>query len=143
MSYSHTRHPNDPDLIPEPPLWLAWYSDGYWVHDADGKAGVRLKGDERRDRGQVRHYPTLLRARKQIAPYGRRRRPKDEVVFYSDWAIYKWEGDRYVLKYEGTAGEKVDGHPLWERGVASSEEPPTIPERVLERTLASLREVAS
>lgn len=139
MSYSQARMPNDVDFFPEPPPWLVWFSDGYWSAD-EGKHITR--DGSRRDRGQVRHYPTLAKAKKQIAPYGRKHRPKDEVVFFNDWAIYKWEGDEYVLKFSGQSGEKVDGHPLWVRGVAKSEKAVAIPDRVLERTLASLKEVS-
>lgn len=135
MSYSQKRMPNDESVFPTPPLWLVWYSDRE-------NLGVGHPG-RASEQGQVRHFPTLAKSKTHIGintPTVANR----GGVFWADWAIYHWESDRYVKKYEGFLGEPAKGNPLFEKGAATDglqgESRDPLDEEV-EEALASIRAV--
>lgn len=100
MVYSIQQFPNKEYEFPPPPLWLTWVQGGVWRNGQ-----YHNEGD-----GQVRHQSSLQKAKKYISGYGGRYHGGLWVV---DWAIYKWENDRYVLQYQGKQGETKKDHPLW------------------------------
>jgi hypothetical protein len=128
MSYSQKRLPNDESEFPTPPLWLVWYSDRNYPPAGQPFASTQ---------GQVRHLATLARAKKQVSPYR-------GGGFPFDWAIYHWESDRYVKKYEGLIGEPSKGHPLFKKGAVTDGlqgQPRDALEEEVEEALASIRTV--
>lgn len=116
MAYTQKRFINDEAEFPTPPLWLVWNADITYdqVSYDRTQGGYRYTGLSTKDTGQVRHQPTLEKAKKNVHLTGTR----GAKTFFSDWAIYRWEGEKYVLKYSGVQGEPTASHPLWNKGVA-------------------------
>lgn len=94
MSYTLSHFPNKEYDFPPPPEWLVWTERARW----DAKSRTYVSDGT----GQVRHYSSLQKAKKQVSPY-------NSSSFRTGWAIYKWNGTKYVKYFEGDKGqEKVD-----------------------------------
>lgn len=96
MSYSLAKLDNHPEEFPPPPEWLVWMQDYEYNRVT--------RQYEPTGKGQVRHMPTLFKAKKRVADY-MRYDPEGTGLMRLDWAIYKWDGTEYVLQYAGKRGE--------------------------------------
>lgn len=129
MSYSQKPYPNDQAEFPAPPLWLLWRERRTYNQTTHSYEASEV--------GQIRHYPTLQKCKKEVSPYG-------DMPFHTDWSIYKWEGDQYVLHYSGKAGQIKADNELFQIRVSAKREPVRdVPEDVVEATLASIMQAAS
>ena len=139
MAYTQKRFTNDESEFPTPPLWLLWYSDvkhAQGVRNPDGSYHRESKGTL--DQGQIRHHPTLQKCKKGVYLGG----PAGRKVFWNDWAIYEWTGERYEKRYEGFQGETNTHNPLFSKGVArdGTHNPSReVLDEELEEALASIR----
>lgn len=116
MSYSQKTYPNDEAVFPRPPEWLVWY--GSYA------GGAR--------EGQIRHYDTLTKAKKHVSTY-------NNAAFYSDWAIYHWNGEKYTRQYDGKQGEQKNDNPLFqERIPAGTSRPREVDEDDMQAAIASI-----
>lgn len=114
MSYSLAKMKNFPEQFPPPPTWLVWQQD--WEYNRVTKSYDPL------DKGQVRHFPSLYKAKKRIADYSRYD-PDGTGIFRFDWAIYEWDGDKYVLQFSGNRGEVRQDNKLF--GIVVPKDGPT------------------
>jgi hypothetical protein len=127
MSYIQRTFPNAEYEFPEPPKWLVWYETYAW----------RQGGYQSTGQGQVRHYYDLQKAKKSISPgnYNGGR-------FTHDWAIYQWDGNRYVRHFSGKSGDHKDQNPLFQMRVRKDDKgrDVVVDENEVEQALASIRE---
>lgn len=113
MSYSLDQLPNDPDEIPEPPLYAVWVEQVEW----DWKTSQRVRKTRR---GQVRNVPTLSKAKRRITTYATPYNNREK--FDVDWAVYKWNGTKYELLFDGVAGEVRADNALYKQKVTKKTE---------------------
>ena len=148
MAYTQARFPNDEAEFPTPPLWLVWNADiDYTSATWDPATRTRdFNGLRSLPKGQIRHQPTLEKAKRNVHTTSRATGKRGDNKFWSDWAIYRWEDEKYVLKFSGFQGEPTKNHPLWAKGVAKDGTigaPRGVLDEELAEVLESIRSVAS
>lgn len=113
MAYSLKKLPNKAYEIPAPPMFAVWVEEFVW----DYTTRTRIKGD---GTGQVRHLPTLSKAKQRVSRYATARdwaANSYEMLdkFDLDWTIFMWntETNEYDVLYDGRAGETKSLNPLF------------------------------
>lgn len=82
MVYSNTPYEQKESDFPPPPMYLSWMND--WDYR------------QNQGKGQIRHHDSLKSVRRYVGRW-----TDGAGRWYRDWAIYEWDGKKYVLLYEG------------------------------------------
>lgn len=121
MAYSNKHVPLDPSVFPPVQTWMTWVEERKYVHDpADGGYTMQKVNGE----GKLRHYSTLFDARKGLSWIGSASKYKPEHLsgtFVVDWAVFNWDGEKWVEAYSGLAGEKRNDNALFKRRFSKKE----------------------
>lgn len=122
MSYSMKKYPMDePESYPLPPAYLTW------IEELGGSGKVE---------GQVRHYPTLAKAKAQVKAYAVRWSGEE---FQVSWRVYLWDNGAYKLIYSGKKWDFVDESLLFQKAKRKTKrEPADIRDDSVQQAIASI-----
>lgn len=113
MVYSNMKYPQKQSEFPPPPLYLTWIEDWSYSYTL-GVYAVAKDGT-----GVLRHHESLKKARRYLGRY-----EYGGKGWSRDWALYEWNGKKYIQIAEGLKGGSKKDVPLFAKPLKDGEAPP-------------------